>query len=250
MRKVILANWKMHYGPIKAGAWVRAFRRERLPKDLDIGVAVPHISLSAARASLGRASMPLLGAQNVFWHEEGPFTGETAPSMLKELGVQFCFVGHSERRTHLAETDEMVAKKSAALQSVGITPVICVGETQAQRKKGETLKVVRAQLAAAIASLAVDGAGLMVAYEPVWAIGTSKSCAPQDAREVHEALRAVLIKKFGDKGRDIPLLYGGSVDVRTIADYLSTTDIDGILVGGGSLDPRAFGLLCRTAMPA
>ena len=116
MRKLVIANWKMHYGPVKAGAWIRAFRRERLPKDLDIGVAVPHVSLAAARASLGRAGVPLLGAQDVFWANEGAYTGEISPAMLKEFGLTFSLVGHSERRIHLGETDEMVNKKAIALQ--------------------------------------------------------------------------------------------------------------------------------------
>lgn len=250
MRKFIIANWKMHYGPVKAGAWIRAFRRERLPKDLDIGVAVPHVSLAAARASLGRAGVPVLGAQNSFWMPEGAFTGETSPLMLKEFGLSFCLVGHSERRTYLGETDEMVNKKAIALQKAGIRPVICVGETDAQRKKGETLKVVRAQVTAALAGVKGDGSSSpVIAYEPVWAIGSGKACTAQDAKEVHEAIREILAKKFG-KNHEVPVIYGGSVDQRNIAEYMTTTGIDGALVGGASLDPRAFGLLCRLAVPA
>ncbi|MBM3204805.1 triose-phosphate isomerase [Candidatus Uhrbacteria bacterium] len=240
--KWIIANWKMHYGPIKAGAWIRAFRRERLPKDVEIGVAVPHISLAAARASLGRASAPLLGAQNAFWGKEGAFTGETAPEMLQELGTSFCLVGHSERRIHLGETDQMVGKKVAALAAVGIKPVVCVGETKAQRDKKETLKVVKAQLTAALTT-----SDLLVAYEPVWAVGSGKACSPEIAKQMHESIREILKKKFGARAEQIPILYGGSVDENNIHEYFSTTDIDGVLVGGASLDPRTFGLLCRAA---
>lgn len=241
----------MHYGPIKAGAWIRAFRRERLPKEIDIFVAVPHVSLAAARSSLGRASVPTLGAQNVFWMDEGPFTGETSPQMLKEFGVAFCLVGHSERRIHLGETDEMIGKKVAALEKVGINVVVCVGEQEAQRKRGETLKTVRAQLVAALAGWKGNGsARLSVAYEPIWAIGTNKACSAQDAKNVHEALRELLEKKLGKAAAEVPIIYGGSVDTRNIGEYLSTTAIDGVLVGGASLDPRQFGLLCRAAMPA
>jgi triosephosphate isomerase len=252
MRKTVIANWKMHYGPVKAGAWIRAFRRERLPKDLEIGVAVPFVSLPAARASLGRAGVPFLGAQDAFWANEGAFTGEIGPAMLKEFGLTFSLVGHSERRTHLGETDDMVAKKAIALQKNGIRPVICIGETDAQHKKGETLKIVRAQLAAVIsAGLKADGVGSpIIAYEPVWAIGTGKACTAQDAKVVHEAIRDVLVKKFGKAGNEIPVLYGGSVDARNVAEYLSTTHIDGVLVGSASLDPRAFGMLCRASLPA
>ncbi|MCE9586615.1 triose-phosphate isomerase [Candidatus Uhrbacteria bacterium] len=252
MRKTVIANWKMHYGPVKAGAWIRAFRRERLPKDLEIGVAVPFVSLAAARSSLGRAGVPYLGAQDAFWANEGAFTGEIGPAMLKEFALSFCLVGHSERRQHLGETDDMVAKKAISLQKNGIRPVICVGETDAQRKKGETLKVVRAQVAAVLsAGLKVDGAGSpIIAYEPVWAIGTGKACSGQDAKVVHEAIHDMLNKKFGKAASEIPVIYGGSVDARNVGEYLSTTHIDGVLVGSASLDPRAFGMLCRASLPA
>jgi triosephosphate isomerase len=171
--------------------------------------------------------------------------------MLKEFSLAFCLVGHSERRLHLGETDEMVGKKAAALQKAGISPVICVGETEAQKKKGETLKVVRAQLAAALQSVKVDGQGApVIAYEPIWAIGSGRPCSPLDAKNVHEAIREALVKKYGKGGNEIRILYGGSVDARNVADYMSTTQIDGVLVGSASLDPRAFGMLCRAALPA
>jgi triosephosphate isomerase len=251
MRKLIIANWKMNFGPIKAGAWIRAFRRERLPKELDVGVAVPHISLSAARSSLGRASVPLLGAQDAFWMSEGAFTGEISPDMLKEFGVAFCLVGHSERRKHLGETDEMVAKKAAAMQKAGLQPVICVGENEAQRKRGEAFKIIRQQLAAALDGLKGDGqAPAVIAYEPIWAIGTGKPCSAQTARDMHEQIRHLLDKKFGKTAEHIRILYGGSVDSRNVAEYVSTTHVDGVLVGGASLDPRNFGLLCRSAVIA
>ena len=252
MRKWIIANWKMHYGPMKAGAWIRAFRRERLPKEVDIGVAVPAVSLPAARASLGRAGVPTLGAQNTFWADEGAFTGETSPQMLKEFALSFCLVGHSERRLHLGETDEMVAKKAEALRKKGIQPVICVGETEAQKKKGETLKVVRKQVTDALKDWDMEDKHMLpaFAYEPIWAIGTNKACTSQDARIVHEGLRVTLTKLFGERAKDIHILYGGSVDGRNVAEYLSTTEIDGVLVGSASLDPRAFGLLCRSGVPA
>ena len=252
MRKWIIANWKMHYGPMKAGAWIRAFRRERLPKELDIGVAVPAVSLPAARASLGRAGVPTLGAQNTFWSDEGAFTGETSPQMLKEFGLSFCLVAHSERRLYLGETDEMVAKKAEALHKKRIQPVICVGETEMQKKKGETLKIVRKQVMDALKEWDMKDASLLpaFAYEPIWAIGTNKACTAQDARGIHDAMRTTLTKVFGTSAKEIHILYGGSVDMRNVAEYLSTTEIDGVLVGSDSLDPRAFGLLCRSGVPA
>lgn len=251
MRKLIIANWKMHYGPMKAGAWIRAFRRERLPKEIDIGVALPFVSLAAARASLGRAGVPFLGAQNSFWADEGAFTGEVSPAMLKEFGVQFCLVGHSERRTVLGETDEMVAKKAAALQARGIEPIICVGETAAQRKKGDALKVVKKQVADGLALMDKEAKTLPIfAYEPLWAIGSGKACPVHDAQQMHETIRQTLVKCLGPQGAEVRILYGGSVDARNVAEYVTTTNIDGVLVGSASLDPRAFGLLCRSALIA
>jgi triosephosphate isomerase len=250
MKKLIVANWKMHYGPVKAGGWIRAFRRERLPKELDVAVAVPFVSLAAVRSSLGRASIPALAAQDAFWAESGAFTGEIAPSMLAEFGTAFTLVGHSERRQHLGETDDMVAKKAAALQKAGISPVICVGETEIQRKRGMATKTVRAQVQAAIKGIKGDGrAPAVIAYEPVWAIGTARPCLPQDAKQMHDVIRQTLQKAFGSSADAIRIIYGGSVDVRNVAEYMTTTGIDGALVGGASLDPRNFGLLCRAAVP-
>lgn len=253
MNKLIIANWKMHYGPVKAGAWIRAFRRERLPKEVDIGVAVPHVSLAAARASLGRAGVPFLGAQDVFWKEEGSYTGEVSPGMLKEFSSTFCLVGHSERRRHLGETDDMVAKKAAALQEAGISPVICVGETSAERKAGKAKSAVKKQVTAALKKGAVAGgkAPMIIAYEPIWAVGSGKACPPDEAKAMHDVIRGVLAKKFSKKAADeTRVLYGGSIDRQTVMSYMTTTGVDGVLVGGASLDPREFGLLCRTAVPA
>ncbi len=248
MRKLVIGNWKMHYGSVKAGAWVRAFRRERLPKELEIAIAVPHVSLPAARSSLGRAGVPLLAAQDVFWMNDGAYTGEVSPMMLKEFGTVFCLVGHSERRLHLGETDEMVAKKTAALTRESIRPIICVGETAAQRKKGETVKVVRAQITSVLGSMKIENVvSPVIAYEPIWAIGSGKPCTSQDARVVHEVIRELLFKKFGRLGQEVPIIYGGSVDAHNVTDYMNTTAIDGVLVGSGSLDPREFGILCRAA---
>ncbi len=243
----------MHYGPVKAGAWIRAFRRERLPKELDIGVAVPHVSLAAARSSLGRAGVPFLGAQNVFWENEGSYTGEVGPEMLKEFSCVFSLVGHSERRRFVGETDDMVAKKAAALQKEGISPLVCVGETPLERKAGKAKATVRKQVTAALKKGAVAGgkAPLIFAYEPIWAIGSGKSCPPDEAKAMHDVIRDVLTKKFSKKlAEETRILYGGSVSKQTAIEYMTTTGVDGVLVGGASLDPREFGLLCRAALPA
>lgn len=252
MNKFIIANWKMYYGPVKAGAWVRAFRRERLPKDIEIAIAVPSVSLAAARASLGRATIPALAAQDVFWEKEGAFTGEISPSMLSEFGVSVCIVGHSERRQYTGETDEMVGKKAEALQKAGILPVICVGETALQRTKGQAKKVVKAQVQKAIEHVKPDGkVSVVIAYEPVWAIGSGKPCRALDAKEMHDAIRDVISSEWGARYRDeVRVIYGGSVNERNVGEYMTTTGIDGALVGSASLDPRTFALLCRASVPA
>ncbi len=243
----------MHYGPVKAGAWIRAFRRERLPKELEIGVAVPHVSLAAARSSLGRAGVPFLGAQNAFWENEGSYTGEVGPEMLKEFSCVFCLVGHSERRIYVGETDEMVAKKAVALQKEGISPLICVGETALERKAGKDKAIIRKQVIASLKKGASAGGKvpIMFAYEPIWAIGSGKACPPDEAKAMHDVIRDVLEKKFSKKAaEETRILYGGSVSKQTVIEYMTTTGVDGVLVGGASLDPREFGLMCRAALPA
>jgi len=249
--KLIIANWKMHYGPVKAGSWIRAFRRERLPKELDVAVAPPFVSYAAVRASLGRASIPSLAAQDVFWEAEGKFTGEISPLMLEEFGIQYCLVGHSERRKHFGETNDMIRKKAVAVQAVGISPVLCVGETRDERKHGEALKAVRAQIRGGIKGVKADGsAPLIIAYEPVWAIGSGRPCAPQDIKEIHDEIRATLKKVYASKANDVRILYGGSVDEHNILEYMSINGVDGALVGGASLDPAVFGRLCRASIPS
>lgn len=238
----------MYYGPVKAGAWIRAFRRERLPKELDVAVAVPFVSLAAVRSSLGRASTPAIAAQNAFWAREGAYTGEVSPEMLLEFGTAYCLVGHSERRKYLGESNKMAAKKAKAVQAAGISPVICVGETAAERKRGEAAKVVRDQVREAVEDLKIDGrAPLVIAYEPVWSIGTGQPCSPRQAKEMHDIIHEVIFKKFNAKCGEVRVIYGGSVEPRNISEYLNTVGIDGALVGGASLDPRGFGLLCRSA---
>ena len=251
MKKLIVANWKMHYGPVKAGAWIRAFRRERLPKDVDIAVAVPSVSLPAARASLGRAGIPALAAQNVFWAEEGAFTGEVSPSMLAEFGTEYCLVGHSERRANLGETDEMISRKVVALIAKGIIPIVCVGESMEDRKLGQAHKIVRAQITAAFSRVKGEVATeIVVAYEPIWAIGSGKICHPTDVKEMHSMIRTALLKKFPKHADRLRVIYGGSVSERNVAELASTTNVDGVLVGGASLDPRTFGLICRASSVA
>ena len=251
-RTLVVGNWKMHLNASQSSLLLhRLHERIRILRDVEVVLAPSTLVLQPLSVQIDRRKFRL-AAQNAYHKDEGAFTGETSPQMLKEFALSFCLVGHSERRLHLGETDEMVAKKAEALRKKGIQPVICVGETEAQKKKGETLKVVRKQVTDALKDWDMEDKDMLpaFAYEPIWALGTNKSCTSQDARIVHEGLRVTLTKLFGERAKDIHILYGGSVDGRNVAEYLSTTEIDGVLVGSASLDPRAFGLLCRSGVPA
>jgi triosephosphate isomerase len=219
----------------------------RLPRqpDRDIAVAPPFTALAAAAGAA--AGSPLaLAAQDVFWEEEGAYTGEIAPAMLVALGVRHVIVGHSERRRHLGETDAMVARKTAAALRAGLQPVVCVGETGAERDAGRAGEVVRAQVAAALRD-APRGGGLALAYEPVWAIGTGRAATPADVAAMHAVVRAVLRDLLGEAAAGVRVLYGGSVTPDNCDALLATAGVGGVLVGGASLDPAAFARIAAGA---
>ena len=202
----------------------------------------PFTALAAAAAEL---APPLeLGAQNVAWADQGALTGEVSPPMLAELGCRYAIVGHSERRHLLGETDAMVRRKLAAAWHGGLTPVLCVGETLAERDAGRTEAVLAAQVAAALA--AATPAPLLVAYEPVWAIGTGRAAAPADCAAGLATVRAAVASAWGAE-REVPCLYGGSVSPGNCRSFWEAGGADGALVGGASLDPDAFAAICRAA---
>ena len=233
MRKLFFANWKMYLSDDEAAALARVYDEGALSAPVDVAVAPGFTSLERVAHALA-ASKVALGAQDAFWKDEGAFTGEVAPKQLAALGVKYVIVGHSERRA-LGETDEIVARKAAAVAADGMTPVACVGELKEERAAGRQEEIVRAQLAAVTGALP-KGAPLVVAYEPRWAIGTGTPCAPSDVAAMHAAIRSIV-------GPDVPLLYGGSVDPRNFRSYLELQDVDGLLVGGASARPdevRAF----------
>ena len=197
-----------------------------------------------------RCSIPFsnvaLAAQNVNAEAKGAFTGEIAPGMLVDLGCQYAIVGHSERRTLYGETDEVVAAKAAALFAAGITPIVCCGESDAEREAGRTMDVVGGQIDGSLASMPAGRAGeVVVAYEPIWAIGTGKTATPEMAQEVHAFIRGRLRERFGDAGSAIRIQYGGSVKPDNVDELMAQPDIDGALVGGASLDPEAFSRIVR-----
>ena len=214
--------------------------------DRDVMIAPPYTALGAVRDVLAGSTV-ILGAQNVHWEEKGAYTGEISGPMLKELGCAMAIVGHSERRHVFGETDEETGRKVRALLQGGLTPLLCVGEKIEQRESGETIEVVERQLAALDG---LDGAVLrqvVIAYEPVWAIGTGKTATPADAAEVHGAIRRWFAGR-GVASQDISILYGGSVKPENARSLVSEPEIDGVLVGGASLDPAAWAAIASAAV--
>ena len=238
-KKLIVGNWKMN-GGLQANADLLSALLQGLPSPLQcgVGVAVPAVYLSQVQA-LVQGSALAVAAQDVSAYDKGAYTGEVAASMLQDFGVRYALVGHSERRQYHGETDDVVAAKAQAALSKGITPIVCVGETLQEREAGQTEQVVKRQLAAVIAHVGQGASELVVAYEPVWAIGTGKTATPEQAQAVHAVLRAQLAAATSDAQR-VPLLYGGSMNAANAAQLLAQADIDGGLVGGASLKAADF----------
>jgi triosephosphate isomerase len=232
---LIAGNWKMFKGPAEAGAFCRALRDADLPEAVDVVVAPPFVSLGEAVQALAGTEIGVF-AQNCHWEREGAFTGEVSAPMLQELGVYGAIVGHSERRQHFGETDHTVARRAAAALEDGLHVISCVGETLDEREAGETADVLRRQV-----SVLEHDDNLVIAYEPVWAIGTGRTATPAMAQEAHELIKDIL---------EVPVLYGGSVKPENAADLLGQPAIDGALVGGASLDVDSFAAICRAATPS
>ncbi len=219
-----------------------------LPFDrVDVAVAP---SFPCLRAVLDLvAGTPLdVAAQNLHWEAKGAYTGEVAPPVLCDMGVRFVIVGHSERRVHFGESDATVSRKVDAARRHGLAPIVCVGENEAQRDAGQTRDVVVAQVRAALAGQEIDSPGaLVVAYEPVWAIGTGRTPEPAEVTGAHAAIRAALTERFGAPGREVRILYGGSVTPANVPVLLGAPEVDGALVGGASLDAGSFARIAAAA---
>jgi triosephosphate isomerase (TIM) len=226
---LIAGNWKMYKGPAETAEFCRALRDAELG-EADTVICPPFVSLAVAVQLLAGTEVGV-AAQNVHWEQEGAFTGEISARMLRELGVYGTIVGHSERRQYFGETDEMVAKRAEAALAASLEVIACVGETEEERERHETEDVLRRQV-----SVLPDDDGLVVAYEPVWAIGTGKTATPETAQEAHMFVKSLL---------DRPVLYGGSVKPDNAAELLAQPDVDGALVGGASLDVDSFTSSCR-----
>jgi triosephosphate isomerase (TIM) len=256
MRKKLFAgNWKMNLTPLEGRALVAALRAEldpqatSLTREREVLLAPPFLTIPAVSQALAGSSI-LLGAQNVHFESKGAFTGEVSAPMLQAFGVTHVIIGHSERRHVFRETDELVAKRLAGVTGNRMTPILCIGETLEERDRGDTLRVVLGQLQAGLAETAPEkSVHLVVAYEPVWAIGTGRNATPQQAQEVHAAIRIALRDHFGhEKGDAIRILYGGSVTPENIDSLIAQPDIDGALVGGASLKADSFARIVRGAM--
>ena len=238
-KKLIAGNWKMNGSLAANEALVQALRAGMGQSGCEVAVCVPSPYLAQVQ-SLVAGSPIALGAQDVSAHAQGAYTGEQSAAMLKDFGVRYAIVGHSERRQYHGESDAAVAAKAGAALGAGITPIVCVGETLAEREAGHTEEVVRRQLAAVIHANGHCITEIVVAYEPVWAIGTGKTATPEEAQAVHAVLRAQLHHAAGDGAARIRILYGGSMNAANAASLLAQPDVDGGLIGGASLKAPDF----------
>jgi len=245
-RPILAANWKMHKSASEAVAFADAFLPQvRDVEDADVVIAPPFTALDR----LGRAldgSPVALAAQNVHPEPKGAFTGEVAPDMLVEVGCRYAIVGHSERRALFGEDSDFVARKAAALLERDILPIVCVGETLEEREAERAFEVVGSQIDESLASVPAERAAeVVLAYEPVWAIGTGRTATPDLAQEMHAFARECLEKRFGEEAQRMRIQYGGSVKPDNVSELMGRPDIDGALVGGASLEPDSFARIVR-----
>ncbi|MGH7503000.1 MAG: triose-phosphate isomerase [Longimicrobiales bacterium] len=245
---ILAGNWKMNKAPLEARSFIQAFIAAYSPRhDRSVWFFPPCISLAAVRDAVTARQDLAIGVQNLHWEPAGAFTGEISAPMAAAAGAALALVGHSERRHVFGETDEQVGKKTIAAFAAGLLPIVCVGETLEERKAGRLEAVLGRQLDAVLAVLGEpDATRLVLAYEPVWAIGTGVNATPKDASNAHAWLRARVADRLGDRAAAVPILYGGSVKPDNAAELLAAPDVDGLLVGGASLDPASFARIANT----
>lgn len=244
-KKLVVGNWKMH-GSRASNAALLGALKDAGPWSADVAVCVPFPYLTETALAL-TGQQVLLGAQDCSSHEQGAYTGEVSSAMLSDLGCRYVIVGHSERRAYHHESDQLVADKAKAALAHGVTPIVCVGETLAEREAGQTELVVKRQLAAVIHTLTHCIGEIVLAYEPVWAIGTGLTASPEQAQAVHAVLRKQL-QAASQKADTMRILYGGSVKPDNAAQLFAQADIDGGLIGGAALKAADFAAICRAAM--
>ena len=251
MRKpLISANWKMNHNHFEAIQTIQRLSYALSSSDyenVDVSVHPPFTDLRSLQTLIEADDIPIsLGAQHCHWEEKGALTGEVSTEMLAKLNVSFVIVGHSERRHVFGETNEDVNRKLHAIISKEMTPILCVGETLQQRESGETANVVESQLKAGLDGVALKNvASMVIAYEPVWAIGTGKNATPEDAQEVCNSIRSWITENWKAAGEEVRIQYGGSVKGVNAPDLMKQSDIDGLLVGGASLDPDEFSRIIK-----
>jgi len=248
-RKTIIAgNWKMNITPSEAKVLTSALLPLSSVKDTTVVLCVPAIDITTVKRTL-RQSRIAVGGENCYFESKGAYTGEISPEMLVDAGAKYVIIGHSERRNIFGETDEIVRKKIVAAINAGLRPIICVGESEEQRAQGVTEEFIRTQIKSALYGLSADDfRKVIIAYEPIWAIGTGKTATPEDANEVCKLIRACLRELYGARpSRSISILYGGSMNEKNAAALLSMPHIDGGLIGGASLKPDAFAAIVEAA---
>lgn len=244
MKNLFMANWKMH----KTIKEALSFLEEFLPlikgiEDREIGIAPTFVCLESVSRFLENTNIKV-GAQNVFYEMQGAFTGEVSPVMLKELNVDYVIVGHSERRRYFYENDEVINKKVKACLKTGLNVILCIGETLEERQQGKTFDVLHYQITSGLKEIESPHS-LVIAYEPVWAIGTGVTATEQQIEEAHEFIRKELIQLYSTEGQHLRILYGGSVTEKNIYPIMNTPHVNGVLVGGASLDPLKFSRIVK-----
>lgn len=248
---LIAGNWKMNCGPRQAAELAGGIRERvgPLPDTVQALVCPPYVSIPAVSVALDGDETVRLGAQDVHYEDEGAYTGEVSTSMLRELGCTHVIVGHSERREIFGETDATVNRKLRKALEAGLTPIVCVGESLQQRKKGAHQRMVQKQVEGAFTGVSdADAPGVIVAYEPLWAIGTGETATPQQAQEMHDMVRSAITDLYDlETGRSVQILYGGSMKPRNARELLEQPDVDGGLVGGASLEAESFAAIVEIA---
>ncbi|WP_122460923.1 triose-phosphate isomerase [Pseudomonas viridiflava] len=247
-RPMVAGNWKMHGTRASVAELIKGLALQTMPGNVDVAVMPPSLFIGQVIQALEATSI-IVGAQDAaIQAAQGALTGEVASSQLADAGCKLVLVGHSERRQLIGEQGDVLNRKFAAIQAEGLTPVLCIGETLEERQAGQTLEVVGRQLDSVIAEFGVEAfVNAVIAYEPVWAIGTGLTASPEEAQEVHAAIRARLAEKNAEVAQGVRLLYGGSVKSTNAVELFSMPDIDGGLIGGASLNADEFGAICRAA---
>ena len=252
-RKIFIAgNWKMNKTAAETAELASALKASLAPFAGKCEIAVcPTFTSLATAVEILKGSNVKVGAQNIHWADNGAYTGEISGAMLKEIGVEYVIIGHSERRQYFGETDETVNQRIKAALKYGLKPIVCIGETLAEREGGVTNTVLEKQIRGAFADIsAADMDAITIAYEPVWAIGTGKTATPDVAQETHAFIRSVLTALYGDKAQDIVVQYGGSMKAENSGALVSKQDIDGGLIGGAALKADSFTALIQNALNA